>query len=240
MITLAMNQAVSMFKNETPIAVDEIKTTLTEIFIELGNEKPNIMPIKAYVERNKNCTIGISHSDNHAIPMFNHVAITALKCEFTAKLKARGIAFIELSNQHQKALRELHSSTCNTAKNELKHIASFATLAIGTVGSRLTNRDMSYEIHIDNLPTHIILDALKPYNLINQNRANVDRTTGYVMTCRNDVERFMSLLGMSDDYLNAVIHVESHQERNKLKNQYDGQRINDKSKTLIYKLKLAA
>lgn len=228
----------------TPLTMDESKTTLTEIFIQLGTNKPNILPIKTYIERDKDCFIGIGgingiHDKKHVIPTFNHVAITALQCEFTTLLKSKSIGFIELSPEHQKALRQFHSD--NIAKDDLKYIASYATLMIGTVGSRVTNRDMSYEIHIEHLPTDMILDAIRGIVRIeNDSKLNRSRSFGYDLTCRNEVEQFMTALGMADQYLNAVIHVEAYQERNGLKEAYDGERIADKSKTYVYKLPLAA
>jgi hypothetical protein len=177
--------------------------------------------------------------------MFNHVAITPLQCEFTSKLKMKQIGFVQLSNECQKALREFHSGNLvnlsNSAIEDLKYIASFATLEIGSVGSRVTNRDMSYEIHIESLPTDLILDTISPFVKIqNNNKLNRNRTIGYNLTCQNEVEQFMTALGMADEYLNAVIHVEAHQERHGLKDEYDGERLHDKSKAIIYKLKLAA
>jgi hypothetical protein len=245
MITVTVNPSVAMLNIQSGaiLNIDETKTVLTDIFVELGNEKPNIMPIKAYIERNKDCTIGISGiNDKHAIPMFNHVAVTSIQCEFTSKLKMKQIGFIELSTSHQKALREFHcSNMANNAKEALSYIAAFATLEIGSIGSRITNRDMSYEIHIENLPTDMILNNITPFVKIqNKNKLNRDRTVGYNLTCQNEVEQFMTALGMADEYLNAVIHVEAHQERHGLKNEYDGERLHDKSKAIIYKLKLAA
>jgi len=100
---------------------------------------------------------------------------------------------------------------------------------------------MSYEVHIDYLPTARILAALAPYvNIVNKDRHNRNRSFGYVLTCREEVEAFMAACGMADTYLKALAKVEAYQVSNKLKEQYDGERLSKDATPLVHKVALAA
>ena len=172
------------------------------------------------------------------MPTFNNTGVPSLQCEFTHRINAKQIGFMELSKAHEKMLQKFDAEI----GNELRSVVNFATLEIGSIGSRSTNRDISFELYIDYLPTEKILAIISPYvKVVNKDKRNKNRSFGYVLTCRTEVEAFIEAANLDIDYLKAVEAVEDYQERNKLAEQYDGERVSDyKAKTYLKKVKLAA
>jgi hypothetical protein len=246
MLNVAINPTIALVnvENGNPLTVEESKETILSALRELGEKHPSMIPIKAYEDSPRKTTVSLNISDGkHLCPSFNFVSVTAMQCEFTSAIKARNIAFLELDQKHVAALRAYRDtiSADHNATGDLDFIARWSTLELGTCGSRSTNRDMAYAVNIDYLPTAQILTAIAPYvKIINKDQSNRNRSFGYVLTCREEVEAFMAACGLADVYLKALAKVEAYQVVNKLKEQYDGERLSKDATPLIHKVSLSA
>jgi len=242
MTNVSINASLAMFNVETGIVLDtdESKFVVEEIFLTLSKTNPQALPIKAYKDAKRDCSIGIAGIDKngHVIPTFNFMSVPSLQCELTGHLSKVGIGVLELSKKHMQALK-----TARGTVNDLQTLLPYATLVIGSIGSRSTNRDMSFEIHIDYIPTDQIKSILAAANVetINKDKRNRLRSFGYVLTCRKEVEAFIEATGLDTLYLETVEAVEQFQADAKLEDEYDGERVEDyKTKTLRKRVPLAA
>ena len=226
-----IHPSLALFHLETgnPLQEKEVTLFIDNVFQKLKEKFPDLIPVAKHY--------GITTGDRiHLMPAVNFINIPSLQCELTMTLKSFNIGFIEISKNHQNALKAIKEIPL-----EFQQLAKYCTLFIGTVGSRKTNRDMSYELEISYIPTNQILSIIeKIVDIKNENKNNKERQFGYTLTCRDEVEQFMAHIGLHNKYLEAVSFVEAYQERNKLKDKYIDGSIDKSAKTLIHEVSLVA
>jgi len=238
MIRIIPNNSIALFDVETGklMTKDQSEEVILKSFEELALKQPSQIPLS---KNGGNHMIGISLHDDYLVPSYNMMSIPSLRPEFMRLLKMKKVDFVKLDHRRQKIVSEFQGSN----NPDIKSLLPYSTLKIGSVGSRVTNRDISFELIIDDVPTDTILETLRSgVNIVNEDKSNTRRTLGYTLTCRSEVAQFCEMAGKEEEYLEAVYAIEKFQEVNNLKDRYRefGRIDNYKKETLIKKVELAA
>jgi len=238
MIRIIPNNSIALFDVESGklMTKEQSDEVILNLFEKMALTHPSQIPLS---KNGGNHMISVALHDDYLVPSYNMMSIPSLRSEFMRLLKIENVEFVKLDNRKMKTISEFHGGTNTDAKSLLP----YSTLKIGTVGSRSTNRDMSFELIIDDMPTETILNILRAgVNIINTDKSNKDRIFGYALTCRSEIEQFCKITGKMTEYLEAVYAVEKFQAINNLKERYQefGRIHNYKEETLMKKVDLAA
>lgn len=216
-----------------------VEATSGKIFDTNESERIIQKAFESIIDTKRNQTLSYTiNEDNKLCPSINFITVPNLQQAFNREIHSQGAICMSISREH---LTILKNASINPQTSNLSQLIPFSKLVLGTVGIRKTNRDISYEVRIDGLPTKDILSILnKNIRITNEDRSNMIREVGYKLTCKNEVESFMTLCGLATLYLETIAQIEAHQQLHRLKEMYNGERIEDEAETKQITVQLAA
>lgn len=173
----------------------------------------------------------------------NGVALPSLSCEFS--LFVKHYWDVEIPAPVSKAFLECKRALAKakTSTEVWGIMVGNAVLRIGSTGSRVTNRNTSYEIIFQDLPTAFLAQELsKVVTLVNEDQRNKEWEVGYRLTCASEVGQFMDSIGKKELLLDTVATIKAFETIHDLARICDENngRIPDTSLTSMQEIHLAA
>ena len=237
--------------DEDRMEPDIARQKILDAFMAIYNRDSSFAAqVNAYVSNKRAFALGafvsVESGDKYLVPTFNNLGLSNLKSVFTGSIDAavdvpkKAIDY-SLGNQGLRAITTM--SDVVKMMNRAGFIVKNATVEIGTIGSRSTNWDTSYNLNIKGATVPNLLGALTNFTSIeNTDVRNQSANTEYNLTMSKEVNALMSRLGLGDVFNNTVKAIKKFEFDKNLKAIYDRQgRIpNYKTKTKIEKIPLVS
>jgi len=231
----------------------KVNDAFVTAFVQLINKNKELnQKVKLYIAHNKPFQLGAylssERNNRYLIPSFDGMGISQLKVEFTALLPfdvTLPTVGHQVPTETEMILKEANDLE---GLIEMMNAAGFITgrgkMAIGTIGSRSTNWDTSYNLHIDGVSVSILQKVLTWFtDISNENMHNLtptERGNSFDLTQRKEVESLMNRMGLGKEFYQVVNRIKDFEDEKGLKRKYQKEkRIPDyKEKTQILTLDL--
>lgn len=168
--------------------------------------------IQAYVGAHRKFSLGVNvivdNGVKYLAPTFNNMALMHLKSVFTASLGsavdlAQGAINFAVGDRNLRGVKDIRDVV--KMINRAGFIAKNATVKIGTIGSRSTNWDTSYNLHIGGASVPDLLGALTYFTSIgNEDPGNKEAVNHYSLTMGKEIGPLMHSLGLGSIFRNTV------------------------------------
>ena len=213
--TFVPNDLILRTPDHEPLSIEAIKRTIVETLLDLQTRFAahfSASPI-AYI----GVTIEKTGGKIRLVPSVNGMGKSDLKAEFTGLIEQKTEIAV---GRHTTANPALESAT--SADECMQLLAEYSTLKVESIGARGTNWDTGYSIEIVELPTNEIRTILQQHvTIVNSDSNNETRSTGYTLTTRSEVKRFMEACGIGHLFNKAVQQVKRFEDEHNLKARQD-------------------
>jgi len=231
-VNIDYGHAFILRDNDTIANENMAKEAIINAFMGLTKKDANFSDkIQAYIRAGRKFTLGafysLDGSKKYLIPTFDNQGISNLKSEFTALL---GMA-IDLPPQgHSVNMNEIDLKGVSLVDdivqmiNSAGYIVGKGKMEIGSIGSRKTNWDTAYNLHVEGLPAPILQKALTWFtDISNQDIRNIDvskQKQSFDLTQRKEVQDLMERLGLGSLFSQNIIEVKEFEETKGLKRKH--------------------
>lgn len=244
-----------VLKNDNFVILEE-----PEAFEKIANAFLNICDknerfcnqIKTYINADRKFNLGVYFSTDRAkkylVPTFNGMGITELKYDFINNLDAK-VSLPPRQREYVRGEDQLKSANSLGEIAEMIGSAGFLTangeIEIGSIGSRSTNWDTSYNLRVDGMSAGKLHKVLTWFTDIeNQDISNLTKTDiskQFDLTLFKEVSNVVSRLGIGNEFIKKVEKVKEFEDQQGLKERHKrDKRIKDyKQKTIIETMKLS-
>jgi len=243
-VDINYGQAFIMRDNDTVMDEGQAKMAIQNAFEQLVQLEPNFKEkVRDYVAANRSFALGVymatEKTKKTLVPTFNGVGITELRSRFTA-LIPQEITLPPKKTSYNVGETDLKGIDNVVDMLEMVSAAGFvaqnAVVEIGSIGSRVTNWDTSYKLHINGMQVGKLQAILTWFtNIENKDIRNLmqsEKKSSFDLTMFNEVNNLMSRFGLGKLFVEKVREVKKFEEDSGLKRLYQRERrIKDRNKT---------
>ena len=229
------------------------REAITNAFIKIAQREESFAnKIKAYVNANRKFKLGVYFSkDNdktYLVPTFDGIGISELKSEFSSYIPyeiapppfTKHIDYGEVTIKGADDIEDVLLMV-----NAAGFVTQNGQVNIGTIGSRKTNWDTSYNFHVSGVSARILQELLTWFtDISNEDIRNIVRTERketFDLTQAKEVHALMSRLGLTKLFYDTVRKIKDFEEKKGLKRKH--QRLkhipDNKKNTLIETIDLS-
>jgi hypothetical protein len=253
--SVGINYGSSFIFRDNDAILDEGQALIAiqNAFIALAKRENSFMDkIKTYLRANRPFSLGVYMSSEgnkrSLVPTFNGVGISEYRFPLTAAIPHE-IALPPKTKTYDLGETDIRGVNSIIEMVEMISAAGYvsenAVVEIGSIGSRSTNWDTSYNLHIAGLNGEMLQKVLTWFtNIENKDLRNLMKTQiseSFDLTMFNEVNNLMSRLGLGEDFIAKVKAVKEFEEDKGLKRKYRrNRRIEDyKNKTMKEEIRLS-
>lgn len=218
-------------ESETILDSETARQKLFEGFMQIyARDKSFGAQIDAYASNKRPFSLSafssVESGKKYLIPAFNGVGLSQLKSVFSASIPAMvdiPANSIDVAIGEQKLKGVTNIEDIVKLFNRAGFIVKNGTVEIGTIGSRSTNWDTSYSMHLDGANYASLIEAITKFTDIkNMDVRNTQQNTNeYDLTMASEVRDLMTGLGLGDLFASTVKSIKKFEIDNNLKAIYN-------------------